>query len=148
MGKKGFHMSNAGKRVAVHYTGTFDDGTVFDSSYKRGVPLEFVCMAGQMIPGFDKAVDNMERGETIKVHLEPSEAYGESDPDMIITKRISEIPGAEKVEKGAKVSMRTSGGPLTAIVTEKTDEIITLDFNNEMAGKALNFEITLVMVSD
>ncbi len=57
-------MSNEGKRVRAHYTGTFDDGTVFDSSVERGEPLEFVCMAGQMIPGFDAAVKEMEVGET------------------------------------------------------------------------------------
>lgn len=57
-------MSNEGKRVRTHYTGTFDDGTVFDSSVERGEPLEFICMAGQMIPGFDAAVNEMAVGET------------------------------------------------------------------------------------
>ena len=57
-------MSNEGKKVKTHYKGTLDDGTQFDSSYDRGEPLEFTCMAGQMIPGFDKAVRDMEVGET------------------------------------------------------------------------------------
>ena len=87
-------MSNEGKRVRAHYIGTFDDGTVFDSSVERGEPLEFVCMAGQMIPGFDKAVNTMEVGETKEV----------------------------------------------------TKEKVTFDLNHEMAGKDLNFEITLVEV--
>lgn len=47
MKEKGLYMSNEGKRVRAHYIGTFDDGTVFDSSVERGEPLEFVCMAGQ-----------------------------------------------------------------------------------------------------
>ena len=47
---------NAGKGVRVHYRGTFDDGTQFDSSYDRGEPLSFVCGTGMMILGFDKAV--------------------------------------------------------------------------------------------
>ena len=50
-------MSNSGKKVAVHYRGTLDDGTEFDSSYSRNEPLRFTCMAGMMIPGFDKAVE-------------------------------------------------------------------------------------------
>ena len=49
-------MSNEGKKVKVHYTGTLDDGSKFDSSVDRGEPIEFTCMAGQMIPGFDSAV--------------------------------------------------------------------------------------------
>ena len=117
-------MSNEGKRVRAHYTGTFDDGTVFDSSVERGEPLEFVCMAGQMIPGFDAAVKEMEVGETKKVHLPASEAYGEHDDQL-------QGPG---------------GQPIPALVVEVTDETVTFDLNHEMAGKDLNFEITLVEV--
>ena len=62
-------MSNKGKKVKVHYTGTLDDGTKFDSSLDRGEPLEFTCMAGQMIPGFDAAVETMEQGETKTVYI-------------------------------------------------------------------------------
>ena len=73
-------MSNKGKKVKVHYVGTLDDGTEFDSSYSRNEPLRFTCMAGMMIPGFDKAVENMEVGETVTVRLEPEDAYGMPDP--------------------------------------------------------------------
>ena len=56
-------MSNEGKKIRVNYIGTFDDGTVFDSSVERGEPLEFTCMAGMMIPGFDAAVNEMAGGD-------------------------------------------------------------------------------------
>ena len=79
-----FEGPNLGKRVRAHYKGTFNDGSQFDSSYDRGEPLEFVCGAGQMIHGFDKAVATMKVGEIIDIHLDPSEAYGEADPNAII----------------------------------------------------------------
>ena len=69
-------MSNTGRTCKVHYTGTFNDGTKFDSSYDRGEPIEFVCGAGQMIPGFDQAVEGMNVGDIIDVHLRPEDAYG------------------------------------------------------------------------
>lgn len=75
-------MSNESKRCKVHYTGTFNDGTKFDSSYDRGEPLEFVCGAGMMIKGFDEAVKNMNIGEIIDIHLMPEEAYGMPDPQI------------------------------------------------------------------
>lgn len=140
-------MSNEGKRVRAHYTGTFDDGTVFDSSVERGEPLEFVCMADQMIPGFDAAVKEMEVGETKNVHLPASEAYGEHDEQLVQTIPTAQIPGAEDLPVGQRIYLQGPGGqPIPALVVEVTDETVTFDLNHEMAGKDLNFEITLVEV--
>ena len=91
-------MSNEGKKCTVHYTGTFNDGTKFDSSYDRGEPIDFVCGAGMMIKGFDEAVKGMTIGDIIDVHLMPEEAYGMPDPDNILTVEISQLPGAEDLE--------------------------------------------------
>ena len=128
-------MSNEGKRVRAHYTGTFDDGTVFDSSVERGEPLEFVCMAGQMIPGFDAAVKEMEVGETKNVHLPASEAYGEHDEQLVQTIPTAQIPGAEDLPVGQRIYLQGPGGqPIPALVVEVTDETVTFDLNHEMAG--------------
>ena len=138
---------NVGKNVKVHYRGTFDDGTQFDSSYDRGEPLEFVCGAGMMIRGFDKAVADMEVGQAVDVHLMPEEAYGHSDPDAIITIEIAQLPGSENLNVGARVYLRNMmGQPFPVTVTAKDDTNITLDANHEMAGKELNFHIELVEV--
>ena len=138
-------MSNEGKQVKVHYVGTLDDGTKFDSSRDRGEPLAFTCMAGQMIPGFDTAVRDMAVGDTVNVRLEPKDAYGERRMDMVQTLPIATLPGAEKLEVGQRVMLRSAmGQPLQATVTDKNDQAITFDMNHEMAGKALNFEIELL----
>ncbi|MBR4692026.1 MAG: FKBP-type peptidyl-prolyl cis-trans isomerase [Oscillospiraceae bacterium] len=138
---------NVGKTCRTHYTGTFNDGTVFDSSYVRGEPLEFICGAGMMIPGFDAAVANMDVGQTLQVHLTPSEAYGEADPGAIITVEIAKVPGAEEVSVGDQVYLQNSYGQQTVVrVTAKDEKTITFDANHEMAGKELNFTIELVEV--
>lgn len=142
-------MSNEGKRVRAHYTGTFDDGTVFDSSISRGEPLEFVCMAGQMIPGFDNAVKDMEVGEVKKVHLPASEAYGERDEQLVQSVPTAQVPGAEDLPVGQTIYLQGPGGqPIPAQVVSVTEETVTFDLNHEMAGKDLNFEIKLVEVLD
>ena len=140
-------MSNAGKHVSVHYRGTLDDGSEFDSSYSRNQPLDFTCMAGQMIPGFDKAVENREVGETVTVRLAPEDAYGERDEDMM--QGLPFPPGADasNFEVGQKVMLRGMyGQPMPAVVAEILEDGVIVDLNHELAGKHLTFEITLVSV--
>ena len=140
---------NVGKKCLTHYRGTFNDGTQFDSSYDRGEPLEFVCGAGMMIPGYDAAVANMEVGETIQIHLMPNEAYGESNPNAIFTVEIATLPGSEDLSVGEQVYLQDmSGQPIPVKVAGKDDRMITFDANHEMAGKELNFTIELVDVLD
>ena len=142
-----FEGKNVGKTCRAHYRGTFNDGTQFDSSYDRGEPLEFVCGAGQMILGFDKAVADMEVGQTVDVHLMPEEAYGMPDPAAVFTVEIAQLPGSEELEAGQQVYLSNQfGQPFPVKVTAKDETTITFDANHEMAGKELNFRIELVEV--
>lgn len=138
---------NVGKTCRVHYRGTLNDGTQFDSSYDRGEPLEFVCGAGQMIPGFDAAVADMEIGQVIDIHLMPEEAYGEADPRAVFTVEIAQLPGSEDLTVGQQVYLYNNmGQPFRVKVTAKDENTITFDANHEMAGKELNFSIQLMEV--
>lgn len=140
-------MSNVNKKCKVHYLGTFNDGEKFDSSYDRGEPLEFVCGAGMMIKGFDKAVEDMAVGDIKEIHLMPEEAYGMPDPDQIFSVEISQLPGAEELSAGQQVYLSNAlGQPFPVKVVEVKDGMITFDANHEMAGKELNFKIELVEV--
>lgn len=142
-----FSGRNVGKVCRTHYRGTFNDGTQFDSSYDRGEPLEFICGAGQMIQGFDAAVDDMEVGQIVDVHLMPEEAYGAADPNAVFTVEIAQLPGSENLEAGQQVYLTNQfGQPFPAKVTAKEETTITFDANHEMAGKELNFRIELVEV--
>lgn len=140
-------MSNLNKTVRVHYTGTFNDGTKFDSSYDRGETLEFICGAGMMIKGFDKAVEDMQVGDVKDIHLMPEEAYGLPNPKNIFPVEIAQLPGAENIGVGEQVYLTSATGqtfPVTVVA--KDDTTITFDANHEMAGKELNFRIELVEV--
>lgn len=142
-------MSNKGKKVKAHYTGTLDDGSKFDSSHDRGEPLEFQCGAGQMIPGFDAAVEDMTVGETKTVHLPASEAYGEIDPTRQQKIPTSQIPNYQEMPMNEQIYLNGPGGqPIPVVVIEKNDDFVTFDLNHPLAGKDLNFEITLVEVED
>ncbi|ERL13837.1 MAG: peptidylprolyl isomerase [Atopobium minutum] len=142
-------MSNKGKKLSVHYRGTLEDGTQFDSSYDRGQTLQFTCGAGQMIAGFDKAVEDMQVGEKKKVLLQPSEAYGERNEDLVIAFPKGNISQVEQLREGDHVSLSGPGGiPIPAVITQLTDDEVYVDANHELAGKALIFEIELVSCDD
>jgi len=138
---------NVGKRCKTHYRGTLNDGTVFDSSYERGEPLEFICGMGMMIRGYDEAVATMDVGQSVDIHLTPDQAYGYADPRAIFTVEISQLPGSEGLTVGENVVLYTGAGqPMPVKVTARDDTTITFDANHEMAGKDLNFHIELVEV--
>ena len=145
--KPEFEGKNVGRTCRTHYRGTFNDGTQFDSSYDRGEPLEFVCGAGMMIKGFDKAVANMEVGQKVDIHLMPEEAYGQRDEKAVFTVEISQLPGSEELVVDQQVYLQDPyGRPFPVKVVAKDEKTITLDANHEMAGKELNFTIELVEV--
>ena len=138
-------MSNEGKKVKCHYRGTLDDGTQFDSSYDRGEPLAFTCGAGQMIPGFDAAVKEMQVGEKKTVRLEPAEAYGERREDLVVPFPRTQVPNAEEMHVGDTVYLSGRGGmPIKAVIIGIDEQFVTIDANHELAGKPLTFEIELV----
>lgn len=135
-------------KVAVHYTGSLDDGSIFDSSKGRE-PLEFIQGAQQVVPGFDKAVASLEPGESTTVRLEPSEAYGEHNPELIQELPKDQIPNVEELSEGQTVYFQSPEGyPFPARVDSITEEAVRFDMNHELAGKALTFEIELISRED
>lgn len=136
-----------GDKVKVNYVGTYDDGTVFDSS-KHGDhnhPIEFVVGEGHVIKGFEDAILGMEKEEEKTIRLKPEDAYGEHNDKLI--KKISRksLPADQKPEKGMQIILSTpEGQKFPAQITEVTDDDITIDLNHPLAGKNLNFKITVV----
>lgn len=141
-------MSNSGKQVEVEYVGTLEDGTKFDASADHGETLKFTCGVGQMIPGFDKAVEGMEVGQTVTVTLEPKDAYGEYLEEAVQTVPLDRIPNGDQLPVGKRIYMNTDQGMIPMLVKSVENGMATFDMNHELAGKVLTFEITLVSVSD
>ena len=95
------------------------------------------------------AVKDMEQGETKTVHIPAAEAYGERDEAMVQQVPVDQIPNGDQLPVGQTVYMMGPGGqPFPVFVRSIEDGIATFDMNHELAGKDLNFEITLVEVAD
>lgn len=159
-------QAKTGDKVTVHYTGTLEDGSVFDTSegsaqpddHECGCggsgcnssvddPMEFVIGAGTLIPKFEAAVIGLEPGQSITVSIPADEAYGQRADEMVAVIERSEIPAEMNPEPGHQLEViLADGSPLPVLVTEVTDTTITLDGNHPLAGRDLTFKIRLVEI--
>ncbi|MEY4778093.1 MAG: hypothetical protein RIS13_841 [Bacteroidota bacterium] len=136
----------SGDVVRVHYTGTLEDGSQFDSSVGRA-PLEFTVGAGQMIAGFDAGVVGMVVGEKKTILIDPDHGYGQKDPTAIIEFPSSNIPEGMTVEIGMKLNLQNQyGQPVPVVVMEVKEEVIIMDANHFLAGKDLTFDVEIVEI--
>lgn len=131
-----------GDVVDVHYVGTLDDGSQFDSSRDRGQAFTFTVGSGQVISGFDEAVRGARVGDVNTVRMEPADAYGEWSEDNVI--QVPFNPQQGDVQVGDEVYL-TNGQP--AVVLEVTEEYVKLDANHRLAGEALTFEIEVLSIT-
>lgn len=142
-------MSQAtkGSKVKVHYTGTLTDETVFDSSRERE-PIEFTLGEGQMIEGFDVAVDGMTVGESKKVTIPAEKAYGPVNPDALFNVPKEKMPEGLELQKGMQLEATQADGSTQILqIAEVKETEVVLDANHPLAGKDLIFDIELVEVN-
>lgn len=134
-----------GDKVRVHYKGTLDSGDLFDSSEGRD-PLEFEVGAGEVIPGFDEAVKDLEVGGSATVTIPACDAYGDRMDDAVQQFPLDAF-GGQVPELGWAVELQApDGSRLAATVIAVDEENVTLDFNHPLAGQNLTFEIELVEI--
>lgn len=138
-----------GQSVDVHYKGTLDDGTVFDSSVDRGEALTCVVGSGQLISGFNDALVGMSVGESKVVNIDQGKAYGPVNPEAVQSVSKNLFPDDFEFKVGAFVhGQDVSGNQMMAEVKSCDEDSVTLDFNHPLAGQNLSFEIELVSIND
>lgn len=140
-------QAKGGDTVRVHYVGTLDDGTQFDSSRDRKSPFEFQIGAGMVIEGFDKGVTGMNIGETKTIKMSVGEAYGPRNKDLITGIPKAHLPPDIKPELGAMLQVPVQGGQIIEVrIVDITDNEIVVDANHPLAGESLTFELELLEI--
>ena len=146
--EKGDKMNTVenGNTVSVHYTGTLNDGTQFDSSRERE-PLSFLVGDGQVIPGFESAVLGMHEGETKTITILAENAYGPKNDQAVQVVERSRFPNGFEGNVGESVTGQTGEGQaFRATIVSVEENTVTLDFNHPLAGQDLTFEVELVSI--
>ena len=137
----------SGNTVSVHYCGTLNDGTEFDSSYTRGEPITFEVGSGQMISGFDSALVGMVVGEEKNVNIAATQAYGIRNEDHVQDVPVTSFPQDYEFVEGTMVQgQQPDGQTFLAKIVGRDTHTVKLDFNHPLAGQDLNFKIELVNI--
>ncbi len=138
-----------GDTVQIHYTGKLDDGFVFDTSLERE-PLEFKIGAGFVLEGFEQAVIGMDLGESKTFTLSADNGYGPYREEMVMVVPKSQFPPHLTPEIGQQIQINDKQlpQPMVVVITDISDDGITLDANHPLAGKDLTFEIKIVTISE
>jgi peptidylprolyl isomerase len=138
---------STGDNVKVHYKGTFDDGTAFDS-FTDCDPLEFTIGGCQVIPGFEEAVMGMKKGETKTARITPDKAYGPHNEEMVVVFGRDQLPADLEPSIGQVLRFRRNDGHIIEVkIVDMSDTNVTFDGNHPLAGKDLIFEIQLLEIN-
>lgn len=133
-----------GDTVNIHFTGTLDDGKVFDSTRDQD-PFQFTLGQKQIFPEIEEAVMAMEQGDTKDVSIAPENGFGAYRDDLVSKVARNVIPADIEVKKGIRLKVQNGDENEFAVtVTDLDDESVTLDANHPLAGQRLNFQIELV----
>jgi FKBP-type peptidyl-prolyl cis-trans isomerase 2 len=132
--------------VSVHYTGRLEDGTVFDSSLVEGrEPLTATLGQGNLIPGFENGLVDMIVGEKKTIEIEPENAYGQINPQMVNEVAKAQVP--EGVSVGDMLQAMSPAGPINVKVLDIKEDVVVLDANHPLAGQKLIFDLEVISIS-
>ena len=136
---------NQGDKVKVHYTGTLNDGEVFDSSEGKE-PLEFTIGSNQVIPGFENEIKTMKLKQEKTFKINPSEAYGEVNKELLVEVPRDKFP--PQIDLGGRLVLKGPDGQhIPAVVTKVTEDKVVIDMNHPLAGKELTFKVKVVEIN-
>ena len=135
-----------GDIIKVDYTGTFTNGTQFDSSIGNGKqPLQFVVGSGQLIKGFDQGVIGMKLNEERTITAPANDAYGERNSALIEQVPINAF-GNRTIQVGTTITRSTEAQQIQGFVTAVNSTTVTVDFNPPLAGLTLIFKIKVLEI--
>lgn len=136
-------QARIGDKVKVHYTGMLGDGKVFDTSRNRQA-LEVTIGSGSVIRGFEDALVGMAVGETKELEIAPEDGFGPRKEELVFHLKKDRLPTTIDPEEGMAVKLTgPEEGDVPAVITEVSEDSVTIDANHPLAGKDLTFHIEL-----
>ncbi len=124
------------------------DGDKVVDSNMGGAPLVFMFGKGQIIPGLENGIKDMNIGDKADVLVKPADAYGEYNPEATQEVPKEQFAGIDLTEGMTLYGQGEDGGTVQVIVKEIKDDSVVIDFNHPLAGKELMFTVAINNVRD
>jgi FKBP-type peptidyl-prolyl cis-trans isomerase 2 len=134
-----------GNTVTVNYTGKLEDGSIFDTSLSEGrEPITAVLGEGKLIKGFENGLMDMSEGEKKTIEIEPADAYGQYNEEMVAEIPKNQVPENSKV--GDSLQGNGPQGPIMVRIIGINEDNVIIDANHPLAGKKLIFELEVMKI--
>ncbi len=141
-------MEISDKKVgSIHYTLKDSSSVVIDSSEGKP-PLEYIHGMKNLIPGMEKALEGKQAGDKFNVVIPPEEAYGVRTEELVNQVPMANFPEKDQVKYGGQFPANTPEGARIATVVKVEEETVTVDFNHQLAGETLHFDIEVINVRE
>jgi len=135
------------KLVKLHYKGTLEDKTVFDSSEGKD-PLEFIFGSGMIIKGLEEGIKGLKIGDKKVISIESKDAYGPIVEQAIQDVPKDQFPAEVELKVGLQLAAQGPQGVIPVVVKELNGDMVKVDFNHPLAGKDLTFDVEVIEVRD
>lgn len=134
--------------VAIHYTLTDDQGQQLDSSRDQE-PLTYLHGTQGLIPGLERELEGLEPGDSFQATVQPADAYGEVNPQLIQDVPLEVLDGIENLHVGMALQSKAPDGRVQNLVVDAIgDESATLNANHPLAGTVLHFDVSVESVRE
>lgn len=131
--------------VSIHYTLKDETGEIIDSS-ASAEPLAYLHGHGNLIPGLERELEGKKTGDKLNVTIPAAEGYGEYDKQLVQRVPRRALRGIGDVKVGMRLHAQTEDGQRAVTVTHISGDMVTIDGNHPLAGKALSFEVEVTDV--
>lgn len=136
-----------GDRVRVNYRISVPDGEVLFDTWEQGESVTLEIGAGEIAENLEKCLIGLEEGEARIFHLEPEQAFGLSDPELVQRVELEMFPEDVPVEVNSLIEFNLpNGGTVMGLVLEKTETDAIVDFNHPLADYPLRFEVEVLEI--
>lgn len=141
-------MSGHKEIWTIHFAIALEDGSIVDSSWEEGEPLQFVPGDGTLLPALEQCVLTLQVGQRRQFTLSPEEGFGVREQERIVTMARTQFPADMELEAGLVVGFASEeGGELPGLIMAVDENEVRVDLNHPLAGHTIQLDVEVLNIT-